>query len=136
MNKNKRNNPKKNIHYMKKPYNKIIFNYSFEKNSNDKNTKIKNQRKFFNKKGKINGPFIESYFSKDENNNYDDFLLSIYIKLNDISTNNEPISNGLSFSLSSMKNHSLPYEKRGQVVSQRKSWKKCQIVFIIWNTNF
>ena len=53
MNKNKRNNPKKNIHYMKKPYNKIIFNYSFEKNSNDKNTKIKNQRKSFNKKGKM-----------------------------------------------------------------------------------
>lgn len=53
MNKNKRNNPRKSIDYMKKPYNKILFNYSFEKNNNDKNIKIKNQRKSFIEKGKM-----------------------------------------------------------------------------------
>ena len=114
MNKNKKNNTKKSIDYMKKPYNKILFNYSFERNSNDKNIKIKNQRKsFIEPRKKEKGTFIDSYISKDEKNYFNNLPLNIYTKINDINTNNDlVINNGLSFSLSSKNNYSLPYEKK------------------------
>jgi len=113
MNKNKKNNIKKSIDYMKKPYNKILFNYSFEKNNNDKNLKIKEQRKsFIEPRKNINGTFIDSYLSKEEKNYFNNLPLNIYTKINDINTNNDPVNNGLSFSFTSKNNYSLPYEKK------------------------
>ena len=111
--KSKKNNLKKNINYMRKPYNKIVFNYSFEKNDKNKNVnKVKNLRDSFNSStNKINSIIIDTYKCKDKDNNFISIPKYKIRKLNNNILNKS--INYFPFSYSpNNNNNSFPYEKK------------------------
>ena len=106
-----KNNSKRKVNYMKKPYNKIIFNYSFEKKDNDLNfNRIKHyQKSFIEQRKPISTIIIDTYKNKTlKVNNFMKFPINKLKKLN---------NGNLLFSISSRNNKndnnsSLPYEKK------------------------
>ena len=115
-NRKKKNNSKKSINYIRKPYNKIVFNYSFEKNINDKdNNKIKKQRQsYIETKNKISSIVIDTNRNSLKNNNYINFSLNKIKKLTNKKKNmNNQSINALSFSMQNNNyNCNYPYEKK------------------------
>ena len=111
----KKNNSKKSITNIRKPYNKIVFNYSFEKNINNRdNNKIKTQRQsYIETKNKISSIIIDTNRNSLNNNNFINFSLNKIKRITNKNkkTNNQSI-NGLSFSMSSNYNYNFPYEKK------------------------
>ena len=112
----KKNNSKKNINYIRKTYNKIIFNYSFEKNANNKNNnKIKKKRQScIETKNKISSIIIDTNRNSLKSNNFINFSLNKIQKLTNKNKNmNNQSINGLSFSMSNNNyNYNYPYEKK------------------------
>lgn len=115
-NRKKKNNSKKSINYIRKPYNKIVFNYSFEKSINDKdNNKIKKQRQsYIETKNKISSIVIDTNRNSLKNNNYINFSLNKIKKLTNKKNNmNNQSINALSFSMQNNNyNCNYPYEKK------------------------
>ena len=115
-NRKKKNNSKKSINYIRKPYNKIVFNYSFEKSINDKdNYKIKKQRQsYIETKNKISSIIIDTNRNSLKNNNYINFSLNKIKKLTNKKNNmNNQSINALSFSMQNNNyNCNYPYEKK------------------------
>jgi hypothetical protein len=110
----KKNNSKKRINFIRKPYNKILFNYSFEKNINDKdNNKVKKKgQSYIETKNKISSIIIDTNRNSLKSNNFINYSLNRIKKLTnkDKNMNNQSI-NGLSFSMSNY-NCNYPYEKK------------------------
>lgn len=110
-------NTKKILNFMKKPYNKIVFNYSFEKNDNESNlNKMKKyQKSFIEQRKPINTIIIDKNKNKT-NKTYktNNFMNFPFIKIKKL--NHEEINNNyLPFSIklkNSDNNNSLPYEKK------------------------
>ena len=120
-NRKKKNNSKKSINYIRKPYSKIVFNYSFEKNINNKDNKdnniIKKQRQsYIETKNKISSIVIDTNRNSLKNNNFINFSLNRIKKLNNKNKNknmnNNKSINGLSISMSNNYNGNYPYEKK------------------------
>ena len=111
----KKNNSKKSSNYIRKPYNKIVFNYSFEKNINNKdNNKIKKQRQsYIETKNKISSIIIDTNRNSLKNNNCINFSFNKIKKLTNKNKNiNNQSINGLSFSMTNNYNCNYPYEKK------------------------
>ena len=107
-----KNNSKKKINFMKKPYNKIVFNYSFEKNDNEIHlNRLKDyQKSFIEQRKPISTIIIDTYKNKTSKvNNFMKFPINKLKKLNNGHNANLPFS---LLSKNTNNNNSLPYEKK------------------------
>ena len=121
--KRKSNKNVKPVNFLKKPYNKIVFNYSFEKNDNNNNNsnlntnsttlnKIKSYRDHFNEqRNQINTIIINTNRSNKSSNNYVTFPIN---RLNDENININNSLQQLPFSFLRMNNSTktIPYSKK------------------------
>ena len=114
-------NTKKNIKFIRKPYNKIVFNYSFEKNDNDNINKVKSQNSFIEYRKPIETIVIETNHNTDKQSNFIQFPINRFEKLNKENINNNFFH--LPFSIPHKNNSNnninindstttLPYEKK------------------------
>ena len=114
---------KYSLNFMKKPYNKIVFNYSFEKNDNENslNRIKKYQKSLIEQRNPITS--IDSYKKKTQTQkayNYINFPFNQFKRLNNESIDNFPFSlNSKSINNNSINNNSInnnstiiPYEKK------------------------
>ena len=111
---------KKSINFMKKPYNKIVFNYSFEKNDNEMSiNRHKDMRKsFIEPRTPATNVLINSYKSDKSYNCFDSFPINKYRNINHENIN-ETFFRNLPFSITSKNNNNnnthnntIPYEKK------------------------
>ena len=116
INKKRKYISKYSLNFMQKPYNKIVFNYSFEKNDNENSiNRIKKYQKYFiEQRNPISS--IDSYKNKTQksNNYYIKFPFSQSKRLNNESIDHFPFSlNSKSINNNSINNNStIPYEKK------------------------
>ena len=112
---NKRiNSSKQKLNFMQKPYNKIVFNYSFEKNDNEISlNRIKQyQKSFIEERKPIDTIIIDTHPNRSSKvNNYMKFPINQLKKLTRENNTNLP------FSISSKNNNknnnnNIPYEKK------------------------
>ena len=123
---NKKYNSKKctkGVNFLKKPYNKIVFNYSFEKTDNNNisnsyantnNTtinKMKSYRDSLNEQKKQINTIIINTSKTEKPNNYIKFPINKIKKLNDESINSNSIQS-FPFSIQQLNNSTIPYAKK------------------------
>ena len=123
---NKKYNSKKcikGVNLLKKPYNKIVFNYSFEKTDNNNisnsyantnNTtinKMKSYRESLDEQKKQINTIIINTSKTEKPNNYIKFSTNKIKKLNDESINSNSIQS-FPFSIQQLNNSTIPYEKK------------------------
>ena len=111
---------KNKINFMRKPYNKIVFNYSFEKNDNENNSKIKGYKtSFIDYRKPISTIVIDSKNKTDKSSKFIQFPFNKFEKLKKENINNS--SYNLPFSIPHKRNsnniinnsiNSFPYEKK------------------------